>query len=99
MAVQALTASYLSTSTSKKFAHDLPNLPHESKAQDAEGKTAYLSALRSNSAKMQADINTFLTACMDHDKAAENSKSVRDARRDEEKEEEMYGEEDPEADG
>ncbi|KAK4507769.1 hypothetical protein PRZ48_001504 [Zasmidium cellare] len=54
-------------------------------------KTAYLSALRAKAVEMQSEINTFLTQKMMEDKAVEAGKV-------DQKEEENYGEEDPEGD-
>jgi len=57
--------------------------------------------LRSRTSQLQDDVNAYLTQRMEEDKAREGgvvgkkSKSARD----EERLEEMYGEEDPEADG
>lgn len=48
---------------------------------------------------MQADINAFLTNKMEEDKAGEASKTWGKQKTQEEKAEEMYGEEDPEEDG
>lgn len=66
-------------------------------------KTAYLNQLRSGASKLQADINTFLTQKMEQDKASETAKTGGGGKKkvtiDEDKEEEMYGEEDPENDG
>lgn len=88
-----LTANYAAPSGTHAFSHDLPT----PSANNVTDKTAYLSALRSESTELQGEINAFLTQKMDEDvKAAEGSgkKSKK-----EEREEEMYGEEDPEADG
>jgi hypothetical protein len=88
-----LTATYASPSGTHAFSHTLPS-PSSTNVTE---KTAYLSALRSKNADLQSEINAFLTQKMEEDvKAAEGSASKRS--RKEEREEEMYGEEDPEAD-
>lgn len=88
-----LTADYVAPSGTHAFSHNLPNPT----TNNVTEKTAYLSALRSKSAELQGEVNAFLTQKMEEDvKAAEGAgkKSKK-----EEREEEMYGEEDPEADG
>ena len=88
-----LTANYASPSGTHTFSHTLPS----SSATNVTEKTAYLSTLRSKSAELQSEINAFLTQKMEEDvKAAEGRPSKRSKK--EEREEEMYGEEDPEAD-
>ena len=88
-----LTATYASPSGTQAFSHTLPT----SSANNVTEKTAYLSTLRSKSSELQSDINAFLTQKMEEDvKAAEGRPSKRSKK--EEREEEMYGEEDPEAD-
>lgn len=88
-----LTADYASPSGAHTFSHALPS----SSASNVTDKTAYLSALRSKNADLQNEINAFLTKKMEEDvKAAEGSAGQRSKK--EEREEEMYGEEDPEAD-
>lgn len=88
-----LTASYVSPTGTHEFSHTLPS----PSANNVTEKTAYLSALRSKSAELQSEINAFLTQKMEEDvKAAEGRPSKRSKK--EEREEEMYGEEDPEAD-
>jgi hypothetical protein len=63
-------------------------------------KTSYLSELRANSKKLQADINAFLTAKMAEDKAREaDTTSTAKAKADDEREEENYGEEAAEDEG
>ena len=88
-----LTASYASPSGSHAFSHTLPS----PSATNVTEKTTYLSTLRSKSADLQSEINAFLTQKMEEDvKAAEGGVGKRSKK--EEREEEMYGEEDPEAD-
>jgi hypothetical protein len=88
-----LTANYASPSGTHTFSHTLPS----PSATTVSEKTAYLSTLRSKSAELQSEINAFLTQKMEEDvKAAEGRPSKRSKK--EEREEEMYGEEDPEAD-
>lgn len=88
-----LTANYASPSGTHTFSHTVPS----PSANNVIEKTAYLSTLRSKSAELQSEINAFLTQKMEEDvKAAEGRPSKRSKK--EEREEEMYGEEDPEAD-
>jgi hypothetical protein len=88
-----LNADYVSPSGTHKFSHELPS----ASAKNVTDKTAYLSALRSKNTELQGEINAFLTQKMEEDvKAAEGRPTKRSKK--EEREEEMYGEEDPEAD-
>lgn len=88
-----LSADYVSPSDKKTFSHALPSAA----ANNVTDKTAYLSALRSKSTELQCEINAYLTQKMEDDaKAAEGGANKRSKA--EEREEEMYGEEDPEAD-
>jgi len=68
-------------------------------ADNVTEKTAYLGALRSQSAELQGEINAFLTKKMEEDVKAAEIGGVAKKSKKEEREEEMYGEEDPEADG
>lgn len=68
-------------------------LPPASNAMSVESKTDYLSDLRSKATQVQGEINAFLTQKMEEEKDV-SGKAVKH----EEREEEMYGEEDPEAD-
>jgi pullulanase/glycogen debranching enzyme len=88
-----LTASYASPSGSHTFSHTLPT----ASASNVIEKTAYLSTLRSKSADLQSEINAFLTQKMEDDVKAAEGGAVKRSKK-EEREEEMYGEEDPEAD-
>lgn len=88
-----LTADYAAPSGTHAFSHNLPT-PTASNVTD---KTAYLSALRSKTADLQGEINAFLTQKMEEDAKAAEGAGKRSKK--EEREEEMYGEEDPEADG
>lgn len=95
MADQHISAKYRSQKSSEAFAQKLPTLPKEN---DAKTKMEYLSALRSSLVQMQSDVNVFLTKKMEEEKSSNAYKG--DSRKSlEEKEEEMYGEEDPEAEG
>ena len=88
-----LTADYVAPSGTHEFSHELPS----ASAKNVTDKTAYLSALRSKNTELQGEINAFLTQKMEEDvKAAEGRPTKRSKK--EEREEEMYGEEDPEAD-
>lgn len=90
-----LTASYKSPIATQSFSHSLPALP-KADADNVDSKTDYLAALRANAVKLQGEINEFLTKKMEEDKADEGDKK---RKVDEAREEEMYGEEDPEKDG
>lgn len=87
-----LKVDYNAPTTSKTFEHSLPTTDITS----TEGKTAYLSALRGSIGKMQEEINTFLTAKMEEDKALA---AMAGAKVDDKKEEEHYGEEGEEDEG
>lgn len=88
-----LTADYAAPSGTHAFFHNLPT-PAASNVTD---KSAYLSALRSKTADLQGEVNAFLTQKMEEDAKAAEGAGKRSKK--EEREEEMYGEEDPEADG
>lgn len=94
MAQPRLTANYSSLSATKTFSSELPVSPKNTK--NVEEKTTYLAALRANASNLQGELNAFLTRKMEEDKAAEGS-SRRSAA--DEREEDFYGEEDPEKDG
>lgn len=94
MSERALTAEYASPSGSQTFTRALPALDSDPSKQSVPDKTAYLSGLRSAITQMQTDVNEHLTAKMEEDKASAKTDSSRDV-----KEEENYGEEDPEDDG
>lgn len=64
-----------------------------------DDKTAYLSSLRSNVSQMQDDINAYLTQKMEEDKAQDAGAAGKRSNKDEDRQEEMYGEEDAEEDG
>ena len=81
-----LKAEYAAPNASKTFEHPLPTTD----TTTTEGKAAYLSALRESVAKMQEEINTFLTAKMEEDKVLV---AMAGAKGDDKKEEENYGEE------
>lgn len=90
-----LTAHYTSPTNSQTFSFDLPSAP--SPDSNVADKTAYLSSLRKNVSDMQAQVNSYLTARMEQDKRAEGQKAAGEEQ--EKREEDMYGEEDPEAEG
>lgn len=92
MSQPKLTADYSSPSATKSFSSDLPSIPKD----NVEDKTAYLAALRSNASSLQGELNAFLTQKMEEDKAAEGNSQQSAA---DEREEDFYGEEDPEKDG
>lgn len=89
-----LVASYKSPSDARSFSLDVPPLPQSGSVE----KTTYLAGLRANASKLQGEINTFLTQKMDEEKASEAGKPGA-PKADEDREEDMYGEEDPEKDG
>lgn len=95
-----LIATYNSPESCETFSHP-PSSAQKKGASEVEEKTAYLAQLRANAVKLQNEINVFLTKKMEEDhKLAEEQKGGKDKKnQDEAREEEMYGEEDPEADG
>lgn len=99
MSERHLTATYNSPDTTKVFSAKLPPLPSDTDAQTVKDKTGYLNALRTNVGQMQADVNAFLTKRMEDEKASATGKGNEKKQAREQKEEEMYGEEDPEEDG
>ena len=94
-----MTATYKSPDSNETFSSSLPALSADRNTLDVGEKTAYLSALRTSLGQMQSDVNAFLTAKMESEKNATEGKAKAEKKTREEKEEEMYGEEDPEADG
>lgn len=81
-----LRAEYKAPTGSKTFTHTLPSADVTSTTE----KSAYLSALRRLVVQTQEDINTFLTAKMEEDKALTSTPGMK---ADEKKAEENYGEE------
>ncbi|EME49748.1 hypothetical protein DOTSEDRAFT_68505 [Dothistroma septosporum NZE10] len=96
MSASPLVAHYTSPKATQSLSYELPPLPED--GANVEQKTSYLAALRAKTTKLQDAVNAYLTQKMDEDKAAENvqAKASKDA---EEREEEMYGKEDPEEAG
>lgn len=90
-----LVASYKSPSDARSFSLDVPPLPQSGSVEE---KTTYLAGLRANASKLQGEINTFLTQKMDEEKAFETGRPGA-PKANEDREEDMYGEEDPEKDG
>lgn len=89
-----LSASYSSPSESQTFKLPLPTSPPE---QDVQAKTTYLSSLRAQTGQLQSQINAYLTSKMEEEKQEANSSTLLSGSkpsRDEEREEQMYGEED-----
>ncbi|KAF2752849.1 hypothetical protein EJ05DRAFT_515313 [Pseudovirgaria hyperparasitica] len=70
-----------SSSSPKIFCRHLPQV---SETSPTEERVAYLSALRSNTIKLQDEINTFLTNKMEHDKAVADGKGNIDDSKEEE---------------
>jgi len=98
MSQTSATAHYASPNGAQTFSQELPALS----AGNVEEKTGYLNALRSKNTELQSDINAFLTQKMEEGaKTAEGGKGQSGGKKSkkEEREEEMYGEDDPEADG
>ncbi|KAI9869505.1 MAG: hypothetical protein M1813_000294 [Trichoglossum hirsutum] len=95
-----LQARYRSPNTEKLFDQELEGSKDISNEQfSTTEKVAYLAALRSSVAKLQEEVNTFLTQQMDEDKAAtaagiaDKGKGKVGVGVDDEREEENYGEE------
>lgn len=75
------------------FSSALP--PQPTNTAPVEEKTAFISATRTSATQMQTDINAYLTEKMEEDKAQEVAAILGGKKsKDEEREEEMYGEED-----
>ena len=84
--ITLLRAEYKAPKGSKTFTHTLPSADVTSTTE----KSAYLSVLRRLVVQTQEDINTFITAKMEEDKAVT---SIPGMKADEKKAEENYGEE------
>ncbi|KAK5711239.1 hypothetical protein LTR15_012527 [Elasticomyces elasticus] len=95
MASRTLSADYTSPSASQTFTASLPSLSNDPKTQTVADKTAYLSALRAGATQIQAEINAVLTQRMEDDKMTEAAGKLK---LQEDKAEEMYGEEEGEDD-
>ncbi|MCJ1388463.1 hypothetical protein MMC18_001310 [Xylographa bjoerkii] len=83
----SLKADYASPTGTHQFEHSLKALPVQFSTVE---KTAYLSALRSSVTHLQEEVNSFLTAKMEEDKAVAAPST---GAMDDKKEEENYGEE------
>ncbi|KAJ5728084.1 hypothetical protein N7493_004414 [Penicillium malachiteum] len=79
-----LKAVYTAPDTTKSFQFTIPT----ASSQDPAAKATHLSALRSETPKLQEEINVYLTARMEEDKKSQGQLSEKEA-----KEEENYGEE------
>lgn len=97
MSKSPLTADYTSPDSIHLFTAQLPSQTTSASTQSVQEKTEFLQALRTGISQIQSDVNTFLTKRMEDEKAAADAASGASSAR-EQKEEEMYGEEDPEAD-
>lgn len=87
-----ISATYSSPRGNHTFTY--PKAPSaSSSARSTEAKTQYLSSLRQSASELQKDINGFLTAEMEADKAAASSQGEESKKNVETKEEENYGEE------
>lgn len=82
-----LKAEYLRPGVSQSFSHPLPSI---SRTAPTKEKTTFLSALRTSVVKLQEEVNEYLTARMEEDRA---TAATHGAKLDENKEEENYGEE------
>lgn len=96
MSKNGLQATYRSSETSETFQQEVPLLPSSGEELDVKRKTEYLAALRGSISSMQNEVNIFLTRKMEEEKAADSSARGKTK---EEKEEENYGEEDPDDGG
>lgn len=86
-----LKADYSSPSTTKTFEHTLPSLSSDpASTKSTKEKTQYLSSLRQSVVKLQDEVNDFLTAKMEEDKALA---ATAGQKIDDKAEEENYGEE------
>ena len=93
MPTSKIVADYQSPNASQSFSVKLPTASQS--AGSVKDKTEHLSALRKGTSELQSQINTFLTKKMEEDKASGSHKtSAKDTMA--EKEEQLYGEEDPE---
>jgi hypothetical protein len=93
MADPQVTASYRFGELTKTFSSSLPLLPQQ---PDVNTKTAYISAMRSSITEIQSQANVFLTEAMEKEKAAQGTTGSSKGK--DEREEELYGEEDIEGD-
>ena len=83
-----IAVEYTSPTSTQTFSSPLSATP--TSQSSVQEKSQYLADLRANVSQMQDDINSFLTKKMDEDKAAQEGQS---SAKDEEREEQMYGEE------
>ena len=90
-----LTATYTSPTTTHTFSSPLPLTP--SSSSSVTEKTSYMTILRTNTSNLQDEINAFLTTKMEEDKSREAGTGKK-VKRDEERLEEMYGEEEADED-
>jgi len=91
-----LTATYTSPTTNHIFTSPLPTLSADPSTKE---KTSYITDLRTKTSQLQNDINAYLTERMEEDKAQEAADGAdKKSARDEQREEEMYGEEEGEED-
>lgn len=99
MANNKLGAVYATPNDTKDLSLNLPNVPSaDSKVTD---ETAYLTALRSQITQLQDNVNSFLTQKMEDDNAAsaataQQGSATKAQHRKEQREDDMYGEEDAE---
>ncbi|KAK5939961.1 hypothetical protein PMZ80_007379 [Knufia obscura] len=82
-------ATYNSPTDTKTLEKSLPS----PRPTDIKSKIAYLGEVRSATKQLQDDINTFLTAKMEEDKANASATATNKPKSRDEEEEENYGEE------
>lgn len=99
MPPNTLMATYTAPTSTQVFSSSLPALPADPKDQNVNDKTAFLSALRTGVTDMQGEVNASLTQKMEEEKTAEKGKADGKHTSQEDKEEDMYGEENPEDSG
>lgn len=86
-----LTATYTSPTTNHTFKSPLQSLPANPSTKE---KTSSITDLRAKTSQLQSDINAYLTERMEEDKAQEvTDGTAKKSARDEQREEDMYGEE------
>lgn len=83
-----LTAEYSGVDNQYPFSYTLPGNTNLEATKDV---TEFLVKLRESTVQMQKDVNTFLTQKMEEDKAKDSLQNG--TKVDEDKEEDMYGEE------
>lgn len=88
--VPKLRADYSSPTDKQSWQYSQQSISQQPSTQD---RVAYLAKLRKDVSAMQKDINTFLTSKMDEEKRLAQANGNGNAKIDEAKEEDNYGEE------